>query len=151
MKNIITHTFLRKKHVLLCCEKMKLKGNWDLSKVWFSFSFSFFPILRKFDTSNVRFHLFYRNFHHPLQGRLSLLISKSVLHNFAEKYTKISVFSDYADTLMTYINFPVHDHIRLYHIQFIKETVFCNSYQFCTDATMVSKKFKEEVKTNNFQ
>ena len=105
MKNIITHTFLRKKHVLLCCEKMKLKGNWDLSKVWFSFSFSFFPILRKFDTSNVRFHLFYRNFHHPLQGRLSLLISKSVLHNFAEKYTKISVFSDYADTLMTYINF----------------------------------------------
>ena len=48
---------------------------------------------------------------------------------------------------MMYINFPVHVHIR----EFIKETVFCNYYQFYTDATMVSKKFKEEVKTNNFQ
>ena len=48
--------------------------------------------------------------------------------------------------LMTYINFPVHGHIR----EFIKDTVFCN-YQFYIDATMVSRKFKEDIKTNNFQ
>ena len=43
---------------------------------------------------------------------------------------------------MTYFNLPVHGHIR----ELIKETDFCNCYQFCADATMVSKKFKEEVK-----
>ena len=30
--------------------------------------------------------------YHPIQDRLSLLISKNVWHNFIEKYSKISVF-----------------------------------------------------------
>ena len=120
----------------------------------FFFCFLFSLILRKFDTPNVRFYLptekkkFYRNLRHPIQRRLSFLISKSVWHNFAEKYAcKNQCFSGYDDTLMTYINFPVHGHIR----EFIEETVFCNYYQFYIDAIMVSKKFKEEVIKNNFQ
>ena len=42
---------------------------------------------------------------------------------------------------MTYINFPVHGHIK----ELFKEIGFSNCHQFYTDATMVSKKFKEEV------
>ena len=30
-------------------------------------------------------NVFYRTLHHPMQERLGLLISKRVLHNFAEK------------------------------------------------------------------
>ena len=45
-------------------------------------------------------------------------------------------FSGYADMLMTYINLPVHVQIQ----EFIKETGFCNFYQFCPDATMVGEK-----------
>ena len=43
---------------------------------------------------------------------------------------------------MTYFNLPVHGHI----LELVKETDFCNCYQFCADATVVSKKFKEEIK-----
>ena len=72
---------------------------------------------------------------------------KKRLAQFRRKIYKNQCFSGYGDTLMRYINFPVHSHIQ----EFIKETVFCNYYQFCTDAVMVSKKLEEEVKTNNFQ
>ena len=56
-----------------------------------SLSFSnFFFIWPEFDTPNVSFYLptknhSYRNLHHPIQDRLSLLISKSILAQFRKK------------------------------------------------------------------
>ena len=37
-------------------------------------------------------NIFYIILHYPIQDGLSLLISKSFLHDSAEKYSKISVF-----------------------------------------------------------
>ena len=60
---------------------------------------------------------------------------------FLQKISKNECFTSYAHILMTYINFPVHGHIK----ELFKEIGFSNCHQFYTDATMVSKKFKEEV------
>ena len=53
------------------------------------FYFLVFSIWRKFDMPNANFYVrakaFYRKLHYLIQGRLSLLISKSVFHNFAGK------------------------------------------------------------------
>ena len=81
-----------------------------------------------------RKNIFYRSLHHPIQRRSSLLISESVWHNFAEKYAKIIVFLATMIRLLT----------SLCTVIYGSSTVFCNYYQFCTDATMVSKKFKEK-------
>ena len=98
-KKIVTHTLLKKKHVLLCCEKNEIKRKFTFCrKFTFLFLFLFFFYLAKIWYAKCkvlpfnRKNIFYRNLHHPIQGRLSLLISKSVWHNFAEKYAKISVF-----------------------------------------------------------
>ena len=52
MKKII----LKKKHVLLCCEKNKIEGTLVFVESLIFF-FSFFLILQKFDTTNVKFYL----------------------------------------------------------------------------------------------
>ena len=98
-KKIIMHILLKKKHVLLCWEKNKIKRKLIfLESLIFFFFFLFFLILQKFDTLNVRLYLptertfFNRNLHHPIPGRLSLLIPKNISHNFTEKYAKISPF-----------------------------------------------------------
>ena len=74
------------KHVLLWYETVRRK----IFIESLSFYFLAFYICRKCDTPNVNFYLptkkrFYRNLHYPIQERLSLLISKRVSHNFAEK------------------------------------------------------------------
>ena len=92
--NSYAHTF-EEKNVLLCCEKNEIE-----SKLIFIesliFFFFFFLILQKIDTPNVTFYLptektFFTETY-TIQYRLSLFISKSVRHNFAEKYAKIIVF-----------------------------------------------------------
>ena len=91
------HTLLKKKHVLLCCEQNKIERKLIFMKslilffLFFSHIAKIWYAKRKVLPSN-RKNIFYRNLHHPIQGRLSLLIPISVLHNFAEKYAKISVF-----------------------------------------------------------
>ena len=94
------HTF-KEKSVLLWCNKNEINDEIIRRKetdIYRKFKFlNFFFIWPEFDTPNVSFYLptenhFYRNLHHPIQNRLSLLISKSILHNFAKKKTtKISV------------------------------------------------------------
>ena len=95
MKKIITHTLLKKNHVLLHCEKNKIERKLIFIETLIFFFF-FFLILQKFDMPNVRFYLstkkIYRNLHHSIQGRLSLLISKSIWHNYAGRYATITVF-----------------------------------------------------------
>ena len=70
---------------------MKSLGEWKLIFIKsLSFYFLAFHICQKCDTPNVNFCLptkkrFYRNLHYSIQERLSLLISKRVTQNFAEK------------------------------------------------------------------
>ena len=100
MKKIIMHTLLKKKQVLLCCKKNKIERKLIFieSLIFFFFFFFFFSHRAKIWYAKCkvlpsnRKNIFYRNLHHPMQVRLSLLISKNVWHNFAEKYAKISVF-----------------------------------------------------------
>ena len=100
------------KHVLLWYETIRRK----IFIECLSFYFLAFYICRKCDAPNVNFCLptkkrFYRNLHYPIQERLSLLISKRVSHNFAEKLL--------AMLICLYINLPVHGHIK----KFTKEAV----------------------------
>ena len=73
------------------CYDMKSLGEWKLIFIKsLSFYFLAFHSCRKCDTPNVNFCLptkkrFYRNLHYSIQERLSLLISKRVSQNFAEK------------------------------------------------------------------
>ena len=98
MKKIITRILLKKKHILLCCEKNKIERKLIFIESFFFFFFFSLSHLAKIWYAKCqvlpsnRKNIFYRNLHHPIQGRLSLLISQSVWHNFAEKYAKISVF-----------------------------------------------------------
>ena len=111
---------------MFCCivKKMKLKGNWYRK---FNFLFLFFSHLTKIwyakgkALPSNRKNIFYGNLHHPIQDRLSLLISKSIWHNFPGKAFKNQCFSGCTDTFMAYTSFPVHGHIQ----EFIKE--FINS------------------------
>ena len=88
MKKIITPAILTKD---MFGYDMKSLGERKLLFIEsLSFYFLAFFICRKCDTPNVNFYLptkkrFYRNLHYPIQERLSLLISKRVSHNFAEK------------------------------------------------------------------
>ena len=60
------------------CYDMKSLGEMSLI---FIEKLSFYFLFLSFQPKNV----FYRNLHYPIQERLSLLISKRVSHNFAEK------------------------------------------------------------------
>ena len=88
MKKIITQAILTKD---MFCYDMKSLGERKLIFIEsLSFYFLAFYICRKCDSPNVNFYLptkklFYRNLHYPIQERLSLLISKRVSYNFAEK------------------------------------------------------------------
>ena len=83
MKKIITNKLLKREHVLLCCEKNKIERKLIFieSLIFFFFFFSHLTKIWcakcKVLPSN-RKNIFYRNLHHPIQGRLSLLISQSV-------------------------------------------------------------------------
>ena len=74
------------------------EGNWYFIESLIFFFFFFFSHLPKIWHAKCkvlpfnRKNIFYRNLHHLIQGRLSLLISKSVWHNFPETYAKINVF-----------------------------------------------------------
>ena len=57
--------------------------------------------------------------------------------HFAQLRRKIT---GYADLLMMRINLLMHGLIQ----KFTKETVFCNSYWFCTDTSLDGKKSKNE-------
>ena len=133
-KKVTMHILLKKKQVLLCCEKNKIERKLIFIESLIFFFFFFFSF---FLPSNRR-NIFYRNLHHPIQGRLSLLISKSVWHNFAEKYAKISVFLAAMirlwRTLTSLCTVTSGSSLR---------GLFCN-YQLCNDATMVSRKLKEK-------
>ena len=104
-KKIIMHTLLKKKHVLLCCEQNKIERKLIFMKSLIFFFFFLFYLFIYFFSHLVKIWyakckvlpsnrkiIFYRNLHNPIQGRLSSLIPISVLHNFAEKNAKISVF-----------------------------------------------------------
>ena len=97
MKKIITNKLLKREHVLLCCEKNKIERKLIFieSLIFFFFFFSHLAKIWYTKCKVLPSHqknIFYRNLHHPIQGRLILLISKNVWHNLAEKYAKISVF-----------------------------------------------------------
>ena len=137
------HILLKKKQFLLCCEKNKIERKLIFIE---SLIFFFFFFLLIFLTFKPKKH-FLQKFTPSNTRQIKFVNFQKRLTQFCRKICKNQCFSGCDDTLMTYINFSVHGHIR----EFIKETVSCNYYQFCTDATMVSGKFKEEVKTNNFQ
>ena len=80
-------------------------------------------------------NVFYRKLHYSVQESLSLLISKRVLHNFAEKLLATLICLWCALTrLCTVIS---------RRLDVTKETVFWNCYWFCTDASMVGEKIKK--------
>ena len=98
-KNNYVHTFEEKTcSVMLWKNKIERKIDMCQKFNFLFLFFFFFPYLAKIWYAKCkvlpsnRKNIFYRNLHHPIQGRLSLLISKSVWHNFAERYPEISTF-----------------------------------------------------------
>ena len=80
-KKNYAHSF-DEKHVLLWCDKNETNDE--------SFEFLFFSFIglaiRQMSTFTFQpKSVFYRNLHYPIQDKLSLLISKSVPRNFADK------------------------------------------------------------------
>ena len=141
-KTNYAHNF-EEKHVLLWCYKDEINDGIIRRKeidIYGKFKFFFFiPFhLAKIwyaKCKRLPFNLT-KNFHKncSIQDRLSLLISER-LEQFQRKLIKNQYFFGYANMLMIYINLLVHGDIQ----KFTKETVFCNCYWSCTDATMVGK------------
>ena len=108
-----------------------------LAKIWYA-KCEVLPPNRK--------NIFHRNLHHPIWGRLRLLKSKNVWHNFAERYAKISVFLATLirlwrtlTSLCTVISGSSSE--KLFFVIIINSTLM---------PPCLVKKFKEEVKINNF-
>ena len=79
MKKIIMHTLLKKKHVLLYCEKNKIERKLIFIKSLIFFCFFFSHLVKIWYDKCVVLpsnweNIFYRKLHHLKQRRLSLLI-----------------------------------------------------------------------------
>ena len=103
-----------------------------------SFSFLFFHLVKilyakcKFLPSKRKKHFLWKL--KPFNTR------KIKIVNFKEKISqKNQCFSGYIDMLVAYIDFPVHGHTH----EFLKDTGFCNCYQFWIDAIMVGRRMRK--------